>query len=233
MKGWGVESGWPFARPHADLPVGNTLSPSSPSSGPEPLELGERRRRGTDRPCSSRTFSEAWEQSWEVAVLWGQAGSQGLVLGPTPWLSGGWLLSVPSTRPPSGSVRGTSGGPETGASWAQAATPAWTRLGSGGSGGRTAGEGPLARRCWGWGLRQGASERSRRPPPQKPTDGGWPNNGKTSSRPAAAPSVLIPLRLAAGSLQNPAKPEAAAAVGKAGPHLAHPSPQSRHFFPIK
>ena len=96
MKGWGVESGWPFARPHADLPVGNTLSPSSPSSGPEPLELGERRRRGTDRPCSSRTFSEAWEQSWEVAVLWGQAGSQGLVLGPTPWLAGaGFSASLP------------------------------------------------------------------------------------------------------------------------------------------
>lgn len=186
MKGWGVESGWPFARPHADLPVGKTLCPSSPSSGPELLELGERRHRGTNRPCSSRTFSEAWEQSWEVAVLWGQAGSQGLVLSPTPWLSGGWLLSVPSTRPPSGSVSSTSSGAETGASWAQPAIPAWTRLGSRGSGGCTAGEGPLERHCWGQDLKQGASERSQRPPPQSPQMGG----GLIMERPA--PGLQLP-----------------------------------------
>lgn len=41
--------------------------------------------------------------------------------------------------------------------------------------------------------------------------------------PHATP-LFIHLRPAAGSLQNPAKLEATAAVGKAGPHLVHPLP---------
>lgn len=36
--------------------------------------------------------------------------------------------------------------------------------------------------------------------------------------------LFIYLRPAAGSLQNPAKLEATAVLGKAGPHLVHPLP---------
>lgn len=165
MKCWGVESG-ALARPHAELPGGKALSPSSPSSRPEPLEL-EERRRGTDRPFWPHAFSEAWGQSWEVAVLWGQVESQGLALGPTPWRSGvgGWLLSFPSSGPP---VRerqcqqrwgrdGSKRGPTSRPCLDHAGKQEVGRL-------HTAGEGPLERHCWGWGLRQGASERAQRPP---------------------------------------------------------------------
>lgn len=130
MKCWGVESG-ALARPHAELPGGKALSPSSPSSRPEPLEL-EERRRGTDRLFWPRAFSEAWGQSWEVAVLWGQVESQGLALGPTPWRSGvgaGFSASLPPA-PQLGSVSVSSGGAETGANGAQPAVPAWTTLGN-------------------------------------------------------------------------------------------------------
>lgn len=122
-----------FARPHADLPVGKTLSPSSPPSRPEPPELEERRHRGTDGPHSSRTFSEAREQSWEVVVLGPgrkpETGSQS-----HPWAERGLASQLPFHPAPSGSINGTSGGAEMGASWAQPAVPAWTRLGSRGVG---------------------------------------------------------------------------------------------------
>lgn len=61
---------------------------------------------------------------------------------------------------------------------------------------------------------------------------GQPDNGKTSS----SGPLFIHLRLAAGSLQNSAKLEATAAVGKAGPHLVHPLTPiqgTSFYFPIK
>lgn len=159
------------------------------------------RRGGTGAPMG-RIRPAPSQKPGSRAGRWlcsGQAGSQRLALSPTPGLSGGWLLSFPSTRP----RQGASMAPVVGLRWGQAGPNQPSLPGPGWEAeewGCTAGEGPPERHCWGRGLRQGASERSQRPPPQKPADGGWPNDGKTSSRPAAAPSLFIPLRLAAGSL---------------------------------
>lgn len=46
------------------------------------------------------------------------------------------------------------------------------------------------------------------------------------------PSPFIHLRLAAGSLQSPAKQEAPAATGRAGSHLVHPPPQVKALFSV-
>lgn len=45
-----------------------------------------------------------------------------------PWAERGLASQLPFHPAPSGSINGTSGGAEMGASWAQPAVPAWTRL---------------------------------------------------------------------------------------------------------
>ena len=103
-------------------------------------------------------------------MLWGQAGSQALALGPMLWWSGRLASQLPFLWPPIREHQcqqrwggdGSKLGPTSRPCLDHAGKQEVGRL-------HPAGEGPLERHCWGWGwgLRQGASERAQRPPTPK------------------------------------------------------------------
>ena len=63
-------------------------------------------------------------------MLWGQAGSQGLALGPMPWRSGRLASQLPFLWPPIREHQCQQRWGGDGANWAQPAVPAWTTLGN-------------------------------------------------------------------------------------------------------